>query len=339
MTFAEFMRLCLYHPIDGYYANNVPGRHGDYLTAPSLSPVFGACLARVMNDMWESIGQPPNFVVAEVGPGDGSLAAAALGTADLPVLDWVLVERQAFARSVQRRRLKEFEARWSTGVPSDASCVIANEVLDNFPVHLVLRENGALREAYVVEGSALELGELSDPRIATWVETHVPQEREGWIEVGLEATSWVTSVAAPYLLIIDYGAPSEALYRNRPNGTLAFWRDGQPVDEPFSAWGACDITAHVNFSALTTAANVRGASTHLLSQRDFLLAYGLRDELDALARRSANMAGRVLAMLSARNDAALLAHPNAMGRFKVLLVRTGAPTPRRWPSAAPRDPT
>ncbi len=52
LTFLDFMELALYHPEFGYYARglNPVGKGGDYVTAPSLSPVFSFALANLVRE-------------------------------------------------------------------------------------------------------------------------------------------------------------------------------------------------------------------------------------------------------------------------------------------------
>ncbi len=53
ITFARFMDLALYEPDLGYYrsAAERPGRAGDFLTAPETHPIFGAAIARQLDEV------------------------------------------------------------------------------------------------------------------------------------------------------------------------------------------------------------------------------------------------------------------------------------------------
>ena len=81
ITFARFMERALYDPAYGYYATSGdrPTRSGDFLTAPELHPIFGATLARQVDEMWQRLGRPDEFVMREFGAGTGALF---LGIAD-----------------------------------------------------------------------------------------------------------------------------------------------------------------------------------------------------------------------------------------------------------------
>ena len=74
ITFARFMQACLYSPSGGFYSardNRISTHFG---TSPTSHPVFGALIARQLEQMWHLLGDPPVFHVIEVGSGDGALA-------------------------------------------------------------------------------------------------------------------------------------------------------------------------------------------------------------------------------------------------------------------------
>ena len=78
ITFAEFMREALYHPQFGYYSRKDAVRFADFYTSVDVHPIFGRLLARQVAEMWEVLGRPAEFCVAEQGAGVGRLAAAIL---------------------------------------------------------------------------------------------------------------------------------------------------------------------------------------------------------------------------------------------------------------------
>src|SRR5258708_3327019 len=71
ISFAEFMRECLYHPALGYYSRASGRRFGDYYTSVDVHPIFGRLLARQFAELWELLGSPRPFIVAEAGGGVG----------------------------------------------------------------------------------------------------------------------------------------------------------------------------------------------------------------------------------------------------------------------------
>jgi SAM-dependent MidA family methyltransferase len=68
------MEMALYHPELGYYTrqSNPVGKDGDYVTAPSLSPVFAFAIARLFREFVNRAdGEVCSFV--DIGCGDGEL--------------------------------------------------------------------------------------------------------------------------------------------------------------------------------------------------------------------------------------------------------------------------
>ena len=73
LPFSRFMELALYHPEFGYYTggSHKIGASGDFITAPTLSPLFAHTLARQLNTLLpQTAGN-----IYEFGAGTGRLAA------------------------------------------------------------------------------------------------------------------------------------------------------------------------------------------------------------------------------------------------------------------------
>jgi SAM-dependent MidA family methyltransferase len=77
LPFDQFMALALYEPGLGYYANQqpkfgtMPQSGSDFVTAPELSPLFGAALAQQVAEALKATGTDE---VWEFGAGSGALA-------------------------------------------------------------------------------------------------------------------------------------------------------------------------------------------------------------------------------------------------------------------------
>jgi SAM-dependent MidA family methyltransferase len=307
LPFIDFMRLALYHPSDGYYATRVPGHGSDYRTSPSVSPWFGRLVARQLEAMWEALGTPDPFWVVEVGAGRGDLAAGAMEAAGpmSDVLHWRFVERFERVRSWQRRRLGKAttSAEWAPALgepPGVVGCVLANEVLDNFPVHaLEVTDGDGVREVYVdIDGDHLveRLGPLSTPALAE------PARRAarhlgggGRFELCPELEAWCCQAARTlergYLLLVDYGGVEPEIWLDHPEGTLATHGPADVGPSPLEDPGRKDITAKVNFSAVLRAVDAAGFCPHpLVTQRSWLLSLGLAqiaDEIDTAGFQAA----------------------------------------------------
>lgn len=342
MPFRRFMELALYHPRFGYYARDREpmGRHADYVTSPELHPLFGALVGRQLAEMWEALDRPPRFDVVEVGPGTGALARDVLRWARsrpefLEALRYCLVERSAALRERQRRTVREADpdpgrAVWAAeedlAPGSVTGCILSNELLDAFPVHLVEVHHGRLREVYVTwsDGRFREtLGEPSTPELEAYFRWVGVRPAEGnRAEVNLEAPRWVRRAGAllarGFVLTFDYGYEAAELYAPwRRAGTLLCFYRHAATDDPYRRVGRQDITAHVDFTALMLAGREAGVEPlGLTTQAAFLTALGAGEALRG--------PGLELEEFFARRRAVTdLLDPAGLGRIKVLIQAKG----------------
>jgi SAM-dependent MidA family methyltransferase len=342
ITFREFMELALYHPRYGYYCQSRPpmGRHGDYVTSPEVSPIFGALLGRQLYEMWQVMGAPCPFQVVEAGAGPGTLARDILAWARharpdlLAAMAYCLMERSPSLREQQRRLLEATglleRAEWWDDLPPDSvqGCLLCNELLDSFPVHRVFVRGGRLWEVYVVwdgEGFREELRPPSTPALEEYFRRLGLLPGEGcYAEVNLEALAWVQRAARAlrrgFLLALDYGYEAPELYAPwRQQGTLLCFYQHQPCDDPYLRPGRQDMTAHVDITSIVRAGQEAGLElVGVTSQARFLQRLGI-DE--ALAVPGLSLRER----LARRRAAVELTDPAGLGRLSVLVLRKGLP--------------
>lgn len=345
VPFEAYMRLALYHPRDGYYATRVPGHGGDYGTSPSLTPWFGALVVRELQAMWEALGRPDPFTVTEVGAGRADLAAGALRAAGplSAALRWRIVERFDGVRELQRSRLGAAAGavEWmaSLGPPAVAGCVLAHEVIDNFPVHLLeVGSGGEPWEVYVdLEGTRLveRLG-APTPGIVTPARAAARQLEAGRrFEVCEDLPAWCADASATiergYLLAIDYGDTEGDLWRSNPRGTVVTYGPDGFGEDPLVAPGSRDITADVNFSAVSRAAEQAGFTHQVLcTQRSWLKFLGI-DEVAAGLQADAERAwaaGRNVEGLRVEEELSLvLGLAGHMGLGDIMVFRAAKSAP------------
>ena len=347
ISFAEYMRECLYHPEHGYYSRVSAGRFGDYYTSVDVHRIFGRLLARQLAEMWELLGSPRPFVVVEAGAGVGRLAGHILDFAvrELPAfyaaLEYVAVERSAARRAQHSERLAvhaapgHFSSAAEVPLAIPAGCIFSNELLDAFPTHRVVIAKGKLREIYVgLEGERFVevLREPSTPKLQEYFREQGIALQEGWqSEACLEACQWIENAGRAlergFLMTIDYGHEASALYDERHNrGTLLAYRDHGVTEDLLDAPGAQDLTSHVNFTAVDVWGRRAGlARTGLVTQSQFLVALGRANEFGDLYEPGQTEVEKLRARLLLKN----LIHPEGLGeKFQVLIQHKGIEKPK-----------
>lgn len=334
IDFARYMEHALYAPGQGYYTGGATkfGGEGDFVTAPELSPLFAATLAR---QVAEILAQAPGDVL-ELGAGSGSLAADLL-----PVLDdlgrlpprYRILEPSADLQARQQERMAQLPARlarrveWLERLPDALyGVVLANEVLDALPVHLVVwREDGIFERGVTWSEGRFEFQDRALPDGALRAQVQRIAPPVPYVsEIALAAPALVRSLgerlAHGVLLFIDYGfGEAEYFHPQRARGTLMCHYRHRAHDDPFFLPGLQDITCHVNFSAVARAGVEAGlALLGYTTQSHFLINLGITELLE---RTPAEQAGRYLPLAA---QAQRLLSPSEMGEsFKAIALGRG----------------
>lgn len=349
LPFDRYMELALYAPGLGYYAAapGVLGRWGgdsDFVTAPELSPLFGATLARQLADVGRA--QALDRVV-EFGAGSGRLACdmlAAWSRGDWMPREYAIVEVSSAMRARQQEAVAALPAdvrarvSWWDRLPGRfEALVVGNEVLDAMPVRLLVRTpQGWSERGVVATGDAAHPFAWSDRPGATAPRISMDALPTGAVTETHAAAEAFIATLADHLarglaLFIDYGFPAhEYDHPQRDGGTLRCHRAHRAHDDPLWEPGASDITAHVEFSGIARAA--RDAGMEVLgytSQARFLLNAGLLDVLgDALSTMGDGVpAPTDRAGLALAAGVQKLVNESEMGElFKVIALGRGVDT-------------
>jgi len=331
--FERFMERALYEPELGYYNNGSTkfGPHGDFVTAPELSPVLAGALAARLADVLRSLDEP---VLLEVGAGTGKLAVdldRALRALDIRVR-YRILEPSPELRDRQRLRCAAsgVKAQWLDEFPTEPfdGAIVANEVLDAFPATCFVKQAGQVRPLGVGwknNGLAWMEGAFDvelTRRIAA-LETRLGRRlADGYrSEVSLQLPAWMRRIATALrrgaVFILDYGLTEAEYYHpQRVHGTLICHYRHRAHDDPFLVPGLQDISAWVDFSACARAARQAGLTVAgFTTQGQFLVEGGTMP--DAGSRP-------VAADLAAAQALKTLVLPGEMGeRFKLLVLGSG----------------
>jgi SAM-dependent MidA family methyltransferase len=342
LTFADYMRECLYHPVHGYYSKAESKRFADYYTSVDVHPIFARLLTRQFAEMWEVLGRPAEFALVEAGAGVGRFAVQVLDFCEAKFPGFYRALRYvAVERSVSRREQATIAAKRhadagrfivSPEVPAHiaAGCFFSNELVDALPVHRVVMDGGTLKEILVDfrDGKFVDVvAPVSTCAITEYFGAQGITLCEGQhAESGLEACDWISEVgrrlARGYVLTIDYGHPAADLFDDHHmRGTLLAYQNHRVSEDYYAAPGEQDLTAHVNFTALETWGKRSSLETAgLTSQTAFLMALGQGNEFADLYDEGQSEAERTKARLQLKT----LIHPEGMGeRFQVLVQGKG----------------
>jgi len=321
------MALALYAPGLGYYAGgsrqfgSLPASGSDFVTAPELSPMFGAALARQVEQALVATGTDE---VWEFGAGSGALAAQLLSALGARVQRYTIVDLSGTLRARQRETLASFgeRVRWLDALPATMRGVlVGNEVLDAMPVQLLHWDGAAwfergivtAGEGFVFADRATHLRPPVAAAVVPGTTTEIHPQAEAFIRTLAERLECGAA------FFIDYGFPDAEYYLpERTGGTLMCHRAHLADTDPLADVGAKDITAHVDFSAIALAAQDAGLEIlGYTSQARFLLNCGLASLMGEAQQRS-----DWPALASAQK---LIAEHEMGELFKVIGLLRGAP--------------
>ncbi len=328
LSVERFMSLALSHPRHGYYTTRDPfGAHGDFITAPEISQMFGELIGLWVAEVWALLGRPKLIRLIEIGPGRGTLMADALrALRSVPGFIQAVEVHMVETSPVLTERQKATLARvpvpvsWHKDVGEIAegpAIIIANELFDALPVrHYVRTQRGwCERLIGLDENKQLVFGASSE--VEPSLNTPAPVGEV--LEIAVEGRLLMRALAHRLqrhpgaVLAIDYGHTQTAL-----GETLQALKGHQFVD-PLSHIGEADLTAHVDFAALARAAKTTNITVHgPITQGEFLTNLGIVERANGLKRRATEAQAVEI-------DAALLRlidpAPEHMGElFKVLAI-------------------
>ena len=326
LSVADYMDACLNDPEHGYYRKSMAiGRGGDFVTAPEISQAFGELVGLWCAAVWQGMGSPRSLRLIELGPGRGTLMRDALRAARADrafraALDVQLIESNATLEAMQRASLAGLDVPvgWTGDLePASApvaTIVIANEFLDTLPIAQWVFGDGRWHHRCVGLGDNGELcfvAGAEDPSITQ-------RARDGDIlESRAPAVAeWAAKLAAcraPLAaLFIDYGHTRPAL------GDTLQAVAAHRYDHPLRAPGEADLSAQVDFAAVTYAMQSRGlACDGPVSQGQFLSSLGIVERASRLMAANPGKAATIEAGV-----ARLLASSGMGTRFCALGVRS-----------------
>jgi SAM-dependent MidA family methyltransferase len=297
MAVKQYMELCLTHPEHGYYMTRDPfGAAGDFTTAPEISQMFGELIGLWAAAAWRAMGSPESFQLIELGPGRGTMMLDALRAAKVTpefrsAIKLHLVEVSSMLERLQRHTMSAAEVPvwWHRSIeeaPEGPSIILANEFFDALPVHQAVMCADGWHERVVKIGEDDNFHFSIDRDPIPLFDEFLPRGLRS-AKIG-EIFEWRDAQTAGEIarrvvrsggaaLILDYGHTETTI------GDTLQAVGGHEFANPLLAPGLVDLTAHVDFQALSRAAERMGARVHgPLPQGEFLLGLGIKERAAAL---------------------------------------------------------
>lgn len=290
---STFMAEALGHPEHGYYTTREPfGRGGDFTTAPEISQMFGELIGLWAAVTWQCLGMPDRVILAEMGPGRGTLMADLLRAARaappfLAAAEIWLVETSPRLREHQRQTLAGHRVQWCEGfedLPDGPMILVANELFDALPIRQFAKVAGQWHERMVGLDADDSLTFVVDPAIAAPdLPADILDAPDGaMVEISDAGRSLAAAIGRRFnrqpgvALVIDYGPARSGIGDSLQ--AVRQHRFHPVLDTP----GEADLTAHVDFEALATAA-VPARTWGAIAQGLFLQSLGIQSRAATLA--------------------------------------------------------
>jgi SAM-dependent MidA family methyltransferase len=350
--FDDYMALALYGP-GGYYRTNsaLIGTPRSFYTSPAITPVFGALLARQLDDMWRRLGSPAVFHAVECGASRGLLARDIVSYARQHLRDFAEALRFVtvdVSRAVAASR-DVASPVLAAGVPFRhlTGCILAHELWDAFPVVRVIRTGTGWDEIRVGLGSGpspnpsrereenrmggglVEVRKPLEPDTFAFylAEAEMRTDIRAEIELRPSLDAWIGEAFAAldrgYLLSIDYGYLDPFAWRlEHPRGSVMAYRGQEVSEDPLREPGQWDLTAHVDFNQAALAARTAGFTAgRITEQRTLLRNLGAEPMLRGLSKLGLDQEALQANSMALRE----LVRPEGFGDFLVAIFGKEAP--------------
>ncbi len=340
ISFHDWMQAALYQPKLGYYeSERIFGKEGDFTTATAMGNWLALGFAESINKAWRAMGEPSEWTLLEQGGGNGDLLCntlTQLAKQGLTPTQMIAVETSEQLRQRQTNNFNKhaFSVQQFTNLedmtPVENLIMFSNELPDAFPVYsFSFKQQQTIERGVDWDGEKFVWADLQTINTAipkhiqsTWSEEYI-SEFNPHLQDWQQAISHIAQRSV--VLTVDYGYTQKEYYRpTRIEGTLMGHYQHQVVEDVLKlSPGVCDITAHVDFTALKTAGEEAGLQTMAYTTQGAWLAecQAIQQQIQKLA---ANPSVDNVAQIT---QAKRLMLPTGMGEsFKLLIQSKGVQT-------------
>ncbi|WP_311397852.1 class I SAM-dependent methyltransferase [Neisseria cinerea] len=295
IPFSRFMELVLYAPQYGYYTggSHKIGNDGDFITAPTLTPLFARTLARQLQELLpQTAGN-----IYEFGAGTGQLAADLLNNLSDGINRYYIIEISPELAARQKDLIQTLAPQAAqkiihlSALPETFDgIIIGNEVLDAMPVEIIRKDEGSSFEHVGVcldnDRFTYSARPLHDLQLSALASLYFPKISSPYTsELHPQQYAFIRTLASRLehgcMIFIDYGFDAAQYYHPQRNqGTLIGHYRHHVIHNPFDFIGLADLTAHVNFTDIAQAGTDAGLDLiGYLPQSHFLLNLGITELL------------------------------------------------------------
>lgn len=295
IPFSRFMELVLYAPQYGYYTggSHKIGNDGDFITAPTLTPLFARTLARQLQELLpQTAGN-----IYEFGAGTGQLAADLLNNLSDGINRYYIIEVSPELAARQKDLIQTLAPQAAQKIVHLSALpetfdgiIIGNEVLDAMPVEIIRKDEGGSFEHVGVcldnDRFTYSARPLHDLQLSALASLYFPKITSPYTsELHPQQYAFIRTLASRLehgcMIFIDYGFDAAQYYHPQRNqGTLIGHYRHHVTHNPFDFIGLADLTAHVNFTDIAQAGTDAGLDLiGYLPQSHFLLNLGITELL------------------------------------------------------------
>lgn len=295
IPFSRFMELVLYAPQYGYYTggSHKIGNNGDFITAPTLTPLFARTLARQLQELLpQTAGN-----IYEFGAGTGQLAADLLNNLSDGINRYYIIEISPELAARQKDLIQTLAPQAAQKIVHLSALpetfdgiIIGNEVLDAMPVEIIRKDEGGSFEHVGVcldnDRFTYSARPLHDLQLSALASLYFPKISSPYTsELHPQQYAFIRTLASRLehgcMIFIDYGFDAAQYYHPQRNqGTLIGHYRHHVIHNPFDFIGLADLTAHVNFTDIAQAGTDAGLDLiGYLPQSHFLLNLGITELL------------------------------------------------------------
>ncbi|HEZ4480409.1 TPA: class I SAM-dependent methyltransferase [Neisseria meningitidis] len=295
IPFSRFMELVLYAPQYGYYTggSHKIGNNGDFITSPTLTPLFARTLARQLQELLpQTAGN-----IYEFGAGTGQLAADLLNNLSDGINRYYIIEISPELAARQKDLIQTLAPQAAQKIVHLSALpetfdgiIIGNEVLDAMPVEIIRKDEGGSFEHVGVcldnDRFTYLARPLHDLQLSALASLYFPKITSPYTsELHPQQYAFIRTLASRLehgcMIFIDYGFDAAQYYHPQRNqGTLIGHYRHHVIHNPFDFIGLADLTAHVNFTDIAQAGTDAGLDLiGYLPQSHFLLNLGITELL------------------------------------------------------------